>query len=58
MLHADDVKQCKYRVVYLHYHPIHLTFFHQLKDSDALGEVLKPANISALLFGHNHDGRV
>ena len=54
----DDVKNCKYRVVYLHHQPFHPKPFHHLKDSDELGKILKKNKISALLFGHNHDGRV
>lgn len=58
LLSSDEVKNCKYRVVYLHHHPFHPKPFHSLKDSEELGEVLKKSNISALLFGHNHDGLV
>ncbi len=54
-------------VVYLHHHPfhqkdiIHGHHFHGLKDHDKLCEILEEHNknhnnISALLFGHNHDG--
>lgn len=58
MLDSDEVKNIKYKVVYLHHHPFHPKPFHHLKDSTKLGEILKPRNIDALLFGHNHDGRV
>ena len=59
MLSSDDeVKACEYKVVYLHHHPFHPKPFHHLKDSEELGKILKKHNISALLFGHNHDGRV
>lgn len=58
LLNSEEVKACKYRVVYLHHHPFHPKPFHSLKDSEKLGEVLKKSNISALLFGHNHDGRI
>ena len=58
ILKSNDVKACKYRVVYLHHHPFHPKPFHHLKDSDELGKILKRYKISALLFGHNHDGRV
>jgi len=54
----EEVKACKYRVVYLHHHPFHPKPFHHLKDSEDLGKILKKNKISALLFGHNHDGRV
>jgi len=55
---SDDVKNCKYRVVYLHHHPFHPKAFHHLKDSDELGNRLKENKVSALLFGHNHDGKI
>nr|VFK48567.1 MAG: Calcineurin-like phosphoesterase [Candidatus Kentron sp. TC] len=56
----DDrgVKEAKHRVVYLHHHPFHPKPFHHLKDSKKLGRILQKHDISALLFGHNHDGRV
>lgn len=57
LLAQDRVQSAKYRVVYLHHHPFFPTSFHQLKDTAMLGEILENANISALLFGHNHDGR-
>lgn len=58
MLNNDpEVVGARYRVVYLHHHPFHPKAFHCLKDSDKLGNLLKHSNISALLFGHNHDGR-
>ena len=50
----DRYKNSK-KVVYLHHHPFHPTFLHELKDSESLGKVV--ANrIDALLFGHNHAG--
>ncbi len=58
LLKGDQVKNSKYRVVYLHHHPFHPTLFHHLKDSDALEKTLEWHHIDALLFGHNHDGRV
>lgn len=58
MLNSDEVKRCPFKVVYLHHHPFHPKPFHQLKDSKKLEKVLKQHKISALLFGHNHDGRV
>lgn len=57
LLESENVKNCQYRVVYLHHHPFHPQPFHQLKDSDELGEILVRYDINALLFGHNHDGR-
>ncbi len=59
MLNNDEsVSTCKYKVVYLHHHPFHPKPFHHLKDSEELGDILQGSAISALLFGHNHDGRV
>lgn len=54
----EEINECQYKVVYLHHHPFHPKPFHHLKDSKKLGKILKRHNISALLFGHNHDGRV
>ena len=54
----EEVKTCQYKVVYLHHHPFHPKPFHHLKDSEDLGKILKKHKISALLFGHNHDGRI
>ena len=53
-----EVLNAQYRVVYLHHHPFHPKIFNQLKDSKELGGILTGKNISALLFGHNHDGRI
>ena len=53
-----EVQKCKHKVVYLHHHPFHYRPAHHLKDTKALGRVLKANPVSALLFGHNHDGRV
>jgi 3',5'-cyclic AMP phosphodiesterase CpdA len=58
MLASDDVAHAEYRVVYLHHHPFHPKPFHQLRDSQAFGAILTEHSIDALLFGHNHDGRV
>ncbi len=59
MLSRKTVKDCKYRVVYLHHHPFDpLSTWHQLKDSADLKKVLsKHGNINALLYGHNHLGK-
>lgn len=58
MLTQDpDVAEAKHVVVYLHHHPFHPKPFLHLKDSDDLGKILKEHNISAILFGHNHDGK-
>ena len=59
LLDSDaEVRASPYKVVYLHHHPFHPKPFHHLKDSEELGEILRQHEISALLFGHNHDGRV
>jgi predicted phosphodiesterase len=50
------VKRADFRVVYWHHHPFDPWFFHELKDADALGEVLqKHGNVDAIFFGHNHN---
>ena len=46
------------RVVYLHHHPFDARPFHHLKDSATLGEIVRGRNVDALLYGHNHEGRV
>jgi 3',5'-cyclic AMP phosphodiesterase CpdA len=57
-LARDDVRQCRYRVVLMHHHPFDPWRWHELKDSDALSEVLMGRrNIDALLYGHNHLGK-
>jgi len=58
LLASGVVKKTEYKVVYLHHHPFHPKLFHQLKDSDELRDTLEGHQINALLFGHNHDGRV
>ena len=58
MLNSDEVKRCPFKVVYLHHHPFDPRHHHQLRDSEKLGDILKQHKISALLFGHNHDGRI
>lgn len=58
ILESEDVEHASYRVVYLHHHPFHPKPFHQLRDSEALAEILTQHSIDALLFGHNHDGCV
>ncbi|MCX7110083.1 MAG: metallophosphoesterase [Proteobacteria bacterium] len=64
-LRRNDVKQCPYRVIFLHHHPFESPIFkfgHWLKDSDKLRDVIKAAadegvKVDALLFGHNHGGK-
>jgi len=54
----DAVVACSRRVVYLHHHPFDPRLLHELKDSEALGEVLRGrGNVDALLYGHNHEGK-
>lgn len=55
--HNSHVINADHIVVYLHHHPFHPKPLLHLKDSDKLGEIIKKHNISAILFGHNHDGK-
>ncbi len=58
MLKSRPVLAARQRVVYLHHHPFDSLPLHQLKDSAALGMVLRRrGNIDALLYGHNHAAR-
>ena len=57
ILGSGAVRKSEYVVVYLHHHPFHPLPLHQLKDSEALREVLEAYSVDALLFGHNHEGR-
>ena len=55
LLGQEDVKNCNYRVLYLHHHPFDPWLLHELKDSNELGDIIKKhSNIDAVLFGHNH----
>ncbi len=56
--HDDEVKNAAHRVVYLHHRPIVTEWFPTLKDHDKLYRALEGENISALLFGHKHQGTV
>jgi len=57
-LASDAVRAAARRVVYLHHHPFDPWRFHELKDSEALREVLMGrGNVHALLYGHNHVGK-
>lgn len=57
LLDADEkMKNCEYRVVYLHHHLFHQRSFCQLKDVEQLGEILENRNVNAILYGHNHAG--
>jgi 3',5'-cyclic AMP phosphodiesterase CpdA len=58
ILGSKRVRDCAYRVVYLHHHPFDPQLLHELKDSAELGETLqKHGNVDALLYGHNHAGK-
>jgi 3',5'-cyclic AMP phosphodiesterase CpdA len=66
-LREDRVIDCKYKVVYLHHHPFNpLNPLHELKDADHFKARLKNYmeedprnhNLDAILFGHNHFGKV
>lgn len=52
-----SVQQAEHTVLYLHHHPFDPKPFLQLKDSEELGQIVQQHSISAILFGHNHDGR-
>jgi 3',5'-cyclic AMP phosphodiesterase CpdA len=57
-LTAPQVAACTHRVIYLHHHPFDPRILHELKDSAALGEILRGrGNVDALLYGHNHEGK-
>ena len=56
LLESSEVKACKYRVVYIHHHVFHPRPLGQLKDAEKLGKKLRPQNIDALLYSHNHTG--
>lgn len=61
LLREPELAACQKRVVYLHHHPFDpLSPLHELKDSSSLRAVLaeSPVPIDALLFGHNHHGRI
>jgi 3',5'-cyclic AMP phosphodiesterase CpdA len=58
MLKHEDVKSCKYKVVYLHHHPFDPLYAkHRLKDAEEFCNLLSKHKLDALLFGHNHHGR-
>ncbi len=52
---SDEKYGSMIKVVYLHHHPFHPTFLHELKDSRALGETIA-GKADVLLFGHDHSG--
>lgn len=57
ILDSEDVINCKYKVVYLHYHPTDFkpAIGSKIEDSDKFKRILQGQKISALLFGHDHD---
>lgn len=55
---SDEVKGAKYRVVYLHHHPLDHRPLLYLKDAEEFRSSLKGHSINALLFGHYHEGDV
>ena len=58
VLGRADVNDCEHRVLYLHHHPFDHRPFLELRDSGALGEIIRArANVDALLYGHNHEGK-
>ncbi len=64
MLSSPEVRNCLYRIVYLHHHPFETGFSHKLKDSEALGRLIMKYNqdkespyVHALLYGHMHHGK-
>jgi len=63
ILHEEDVRACRKRVIYLHHHPFSPRPVHYLKDSKMLKAILNGAmkeqiSIDAILFGHNHQGLI
>ena len=59
LLYDQRVVSAAKRVIYLHHHPFDPQPFRGLKDSDALGEVVRGRGagfVDALLYGHNHRG--
>lgn len=59
LLADPRVTAAEKRVVYLHHHPFDARPLHGLKDSAALGEIVRGrGNVDALLYGHNHVGLV
>jgi len=55
ILERKTVQAKKYRVLYLHHHPLEYKYFLYLKDADEFKFAIKNKKIDALLFGHYHD---
>ena len=58
ILDRKTVENCKYRVVYLHHHPLDYRPLLYLKDAKELRNTLVKHEIDALLYGHYHDGDI
>ncbi len=58
MLSDEKIKRCKYRLLYLHHHPLHTKIGEKLKDSKKLKGIIKNKKIDAVLFGHKHEAKV
>jgi len=64
LVNNDEVKKCKYRVVYLHHNPFDSNYWHVLEDAKEFRELLTNYNrayagkkINLLLFGHTHNAQ-
>ncbi|MEW6077652.1 MAG: metallophosphoesterase [Thermodesulfobacteriota bacterium] len=54
MINTDiDVVSCKYKVVYLHHHPVILPRYKGLQDAKEFQGAVKD-KVDAIFFGHNH----
>jgi len=58
------VKNCAYRIIYLHHNPFEDRYWHRLKDAEEFRDLLKSYNdthpdkkIDLLLFGHTHNAQ-
>lgn len=58
------VRNCSYRVIYIHHNPFELNYWHILQDSEEFKDILKSYNdthadkkIDLLLFGHTHNAQ-
>lgn len=59
LLGDSTLQACAQRVIYLHHHPFDPVPLSQLKDSRKLRRIIqKHGNVDALLYGHNHMGRI
>lgn len=60
----DNIKNCAYRVMYLHHNPFEDRYWHRLRDAGEFRNLLKSYNdthfdkkIDILLFGHTHNAQ-